>query len=95
MKALLVIDMLNDFISENGALYTGKAGEKIINFVGEKIASFREEKNSVIFICDNHEIDDKEFDMFPSHCVANTEGSKIIEEFEVKKEDIVHFLELI
>ncbi|WP_416198916.1 MAG: cysteine hydrolase [Sporanaerobacter sp.] len=87
MKALLVVDMLNDFIYENGVLYTGKAGEEIVDFIREKIVSFREEKDSVIFICDNHEIDDKEFDMFPPHCLANTEGSKIIKELEVKKED--------
>lgn len=89
MKALLIIDMLNDFIYENGALYTGKTGEYIIDFIKEKIDAFRKEENQIIFICDNHETDDKEFDMFPPHCIANTEGSKIINEIEVKKEDKV------
>lgn len=87
MKALLVIDMLNDFINEDGALSTGSAGEDIINFVKEKIMEFREKDYPIVYICDNHEKDDKEFDMFPPHCVANTEGSQIIEELEVKESD--------
>ena len=64
MKALLVIDMLQDFIAEDGVLTTGKAGREIIGFIQEKIQEFREQGYPVIFICDHHEADDKEFDMF-------------------------------
>lgn len=87
MKALLVIDMLKDFIDEDGALSTGKSGKQIIGFVKEKIDEFRSEGYPVIFICDNHEKDDKEFDMFSDHCIANTEGAKIIDELDVKDTD--------
>lgn len=87
MKALLVIDMLKDFIDLDGALSTGSAGKDIINFVKEKIVEFRENDDPIVFICDNHETDDKEFDMFPSHCVAGSSGSKIIEELDVRETD--------
>jgi nicotinamidase-related amidase len=87
MKALLVIDMLKDFIDLDGALSTGPAGKDIINFVKEKVVDFRGNDDPIVFICDNHEIDDKEFDMFPSHCVAGSSGSKIIEELDVRKTD--------
>lgn len=87
MKALLVIDMLKDFIDLDGALSTGPAGKDIINFVKEKMVNFRENDEPIVFICDNHETDDKEFDMFPSHCVAGSSGSKIIEELDVRKTD--------
>jgi nicotinamidase-related amidase len=87
MKALLVIDMLKDFIDLDGALSTGPAGKDIINFVKEKVVDFRGNDEPIVFICDNHEIDDKEFDMFPSHCVAGSSGSKIIEELDVRKTD--------
>src|SRR5690606_38791002 len=40
-----------------------------------------------IYICDNHEEDDKEFDMFPPHCIAGTEGSQIIQQLQVKDGD--------
>ena len=87
MKALLVIDMLKDFINKDGALSTGPAGEAIIPFVKEKIEEFRGKNYPIVYICDNHEKDDKEFDMFPPHCIAKTEGSQIIKELEVKEDD--------
>ncbi|MCG1011930.1 cysteine hydrolase [Tepidanaerobacter sp. GT38] len=87
MKALLVIDMLVDFIDEKGALSVGPAGQKIVPFVKEKVEEFREKGYPVVFICDNHERDDKEFDMFPPHCIAQTKGARIIEELNVKDED--------
>lgn len=89
MKALLVIDMLKDFIDEGGALETGPAGRDIIPFIQEKIREFRKSGYPIFYICDNHEVDDKEFDMFPAHCVKGTEGSKIIDELEVLVEDKV------
>ena len=87
MKALLVIDMLKDFIDEKGALSVGPVGQKIIDFVKEKVEGFRQRGYPVIFICDNHEKDDKEFDMFPAHCIAQTAGARIIEDLDVKDED--------
>lgn len=87
MKALLVIDMLKDFIDEKGALSVGPVGQKIIDFIKEKIEDFRQRGYPVIFICDNHEKDDKEFDMFPAHCIAQTAGARIIEDLDVKDED--------
>ncbi len=87
MKALLVIDMLEDFISKEGLLSTGPAGEEIVDFIKEKIKSFRKKGNKIIYICDNHEVDDKEFEMFPAHCIKNTDGSKIIKELKPKNDD--------
>lgn len=79
-KALLVIDMLNDFIRPDGLLYCGEAGEKIVPFVKAKIDEFRAAGATVIFICDRHESDDLEFKRFPQHCVAGTPGAEVITE---------------
>lgn len=87
MKALLVIDMLNDFIDLGGSLNCGQAGLDIIPFVKEKICDYRKEGHKIIYICDNHQEDDKEFDMFSKHCVVGTEGAKIIEELKVEQGD--------
>lgn len=78
MKALLVIDMLADFIDKNGALTVGPVGELLIPFIAEKVAEFKKAGAPVMFISDNHEADDSEFDMFPPHCIAGTPGSDII-----------------
>ncbi len=87
MKALLVIDMLNDFILDDGKLTNGENGKKIIKFSKEKIKEYREAGHKIIYICDNHEEDDKEFDMFPKHCVMGTKGSEIIDELKAEKGD--------
>jgi len=87
VKALLVIDMLNDFIDEDGALSVGPQGKAIIGVIKERINDFREHDYPVVFICDNHEKNDKEFEMFPPHCIAGTYGAKIIEDLDVKDDD--------
>ena len=91
MKALLVIDMLKDFIDEGGALETGRDGREIVPFVREKIEEYRDLAYPIIYICDNHERDDKEFDMFPAHCVKESEGSSIIEDLDVLDNDKIIF----
>jgi len=87
LKALLVIDMLKDFIDQDGVLTTGNAGQEIIAFINDKIAEFRKNNFPVIFVCDNHEQDDKEFDMFPAHCIADTKGAEIITQLSVEATD--------
>ena len=79
--------MLEDFIAKEGLLTTGQSGKEIIKFIKEKIEEFREEGHKIIYICDHHEIDDKEFDMFPPHCIGNTKGSEIIKELEPREND--------
>lgn len=83
--------MLKDFIDKGGALETGIDGRDIVPFVRDKIEEYRDLEYPVIFICDNHESDDKEFDMFPPHCVKDTEGSRIIDALEVKATDKIIF----
>lgn len=82
-KALIVVDMLKDFMQENGALFCGKECRKIIPFVVDALEDMRKEGATIIFIGDCHEKDDKEFDMFPPHCIINTEGAELIDELRV------------
>jgi nicotinamidase-related amidase len=89
MKALLVIDMLKDFINPDGALYCGETSREIIPFIREKIVEFHKNGDLVIFLCDSHEEDDLEFKMFPKHSVRGSEGAQIIDELPVGKKDVV------
>jgi nicotinamidase/pyrazinamidase len=52
MKALLVIDMLNDFVEKGGALDCGDRAREIVPFVHRKIEEYRREKQLVVFVCD-------------------------------------------
>lgn len=91
-KALLVIDMLHDFVSPQGKLYCGESAGKIIPFIRQRIEEFYQKGDKVIFICDNHDPDDREFIKFPPHCITDTIGAEIISElnFSCYRQEIVY-----
>lgn len=79
MKILIVVDMLNDFIDPDGKLFIGETGLDIIEPVAAKVQEYRDNDNPIIFLCDNHEEDDLEFQRFPAHCINGTTGAMIID----------------
>jgi nicotinamidase-related amidase len=78
MKALIVVDMQNDFLDEQGVLYCGPQARKIIPKVREIIKEYLSQGNSVIFTQDAHTEGDKEFEVFPKHCIKDKWGHEII-----------------
>lgn len=88
-KALLVIDMLNDFIQPDGALYIGKSAEMVAAEIQRIIKEAREEEMPVIYICDSHRTDDAEFQMFKPHCIKNTKGGEIIDSLAPRPGDYI------
>lgn len=80
MKALLVIDMIADFINEDGSLYIGTAAKELVPAVKAKLDEFRSSGDMVIFICDRHLEDDSEFEIFPPHGLENSGGDEIVDE---------------
>lgn len=80
-KALVVVDMVNDFASLEGSLYVPNTA-KIIEPIKAKIKGAKEVDIPVIFVNDSHEEDDREFKVWPKHCVKGTEGAKIIKELD-------------
>jgi nicotinamidase/pyrazinamidase len=79
-KALLVIDMLNDFLDPKGALFCGEDARRIIPVVGRLVDTFAEAGEPVIYLRDAHTPNDKEFELFAPHAVKQTWGSEIIHE---------------
>ncbi|HSO20276.1 MAG TPA: isochorismatase family cysteine hydrolase [Desulfosarcina sp.] len=79
-SALIVVDMLNDFIDAHGALYCGQSAREIIPFVRLRLEAHRRAGNLVVFLHDAHAEDDLEFEKFPKHCVAGTWGSRVIDD---------------
>src|SRR3974390_769107 len=78
--ALIVTDMVNDFLAPRGAFYVGPAGRSIIPFVAHKIEATRVAGGVVIFVCDAHAPDDREFAHFKLHAGQGSWGSQIIPE---------------
>ena len=83
MKALLVIDMLKDFLEPGGALYCGDDVRRIIPFVRARIEEFHARGDLVVFLRDAHRPDDLEFRIFGRHAVKGSEGGRIIAEMPV------------
>jgi len=80
VKALLVIDMVVDFIDPEGALYIGPVAEKVVPQVKSRLEKYRSEGSPVLFVCDRHTEDDLEFNLFPPHSVKGGGGDEIIAE---------------
>ena len=87
-KALLVIDMLNDFLLP-GAPLEVPAARDIVPSIAHRIDRARQEGVPVIYLCDNHAPDDPEFEAWPPHAVAGTPGAEVIEELRPQPADTV------
>ncbi|MBF0495885.1 MAG: cysteine hydrolase [Deltaproteobacteria bacterium] len=90
-KALIIADMLNDFIDPQGTLYVGPAGEEIIESVKSKIKEMRGQGALIIFICDAHAENDLEFNMFPAHAIKGQWGAEIIPALAPQPDDQIVF----
>jgi len=88
-KALLVIDMVRDFIDADGKLSIGPAAAKVVRAVARKIDEARAAGWPVIYVCDRHTEDDSEFAMFPPHCIAGTPGADVVDEIHPRPGDKV------
>ena len=88
-RALLVIDMLNDFVDPAGSLYVGPTAPAIIERVHQEIIAFQQAGDLVIYICDQHRSDDQEFTVFSPHCIQGTVGAQVYHELKPLPEDVV------
>ncbi|WP_181832992.1 cysteine hydrolase family protein [Bacillus taeanensis] len=76
-EALLIIDMSNDFVSDDGSLTVGKPAQSIVPAIIETANKFLA-NNQVVAICmDEHEENDPHFDLWPAHNVKGTYGQKL------------------
>ncbi len=88
-KVLLVVDMLKDFVYDDGALTCGKPAQEIVPYIQQLLEEFRNRGDRVIYIADAHDPDDPEFKMWPPHCVQGTEGAQVIDELKPKDDELV------
>ena len=79
-NVVLVVDMVVGFMEPGHNLYCGDESREIIPRIQELIEREQADGGTVIFICDTHDPDDLEFQMFPVHCVRGTEEPEVITE---------------
>jgi nicotinamidase-related amidase len=77
--ALLIVDMLNDFVQEGAALEV-PAAKGIVDSIRRRLDEARKESQPIIYICDAHEPADEEFRIWPPHAVKGTKGAEVIAE---------------
>ena len=81
-NTLIIVDMLNDFLDKEGALFCGEQARQIIPFIQKRLNYFRSRGDTVIYLQDTHLDNDIEFARFPKHCVGGTWGDEIIPELK-------------
>lgn len=96
-KAIVVVDMLNDFVREEheggkGKLVVGGA-EKIVENIGRIKGTAGIYNVLVIYANDAHAQEDPEFigygGQWPEHCVKGTKGAEVIPELKPAAGDVV------
>ncbi len=78
--AVIVVDMLRSFMESGHPLYAGDKAREIIPNVQKLLERELARGSKIFYVCDNHDPDDLEFEMFPPHCVAGTPEAEVIPE---------------
>ena len=78
-RGLLVVDVINGFVSEGNMAVKG--GERIIPENERLVQGFLEDEESFVgFFRDSHPKNTTEFGKFPSHCIEGTSESELVDE---------------
>ncbi len=86
MRALIIVDMLNDFV--DGRLANPKA-QAIIGPLQRLLALARDEGWVVVFSNDAHKLDDAELRVWGEHAMAGTREAEVIPQLAPREGEIV------
>lgn len=76
--AVIVVDMLNDFVDEKGSLCVPKAAKTVLP-IKKLLRKANNWNLPIFFVNDAHGSSDPEFNIWPQHCVEGTWGATIID----------------
>lgn len=86
MKALIIVDMLDDFV--DGALANPRA-QAIVPPLQKLLAHAREDGWVVVFSNDAHHADDPELKVWGPHAMEGTPGARVIAAIEPRDGEII------
>lgn len=86
--ALIVVDMQNDFVKPEGSLVVEAASETVPN-IEKLLESARRAGVRIAFTQDTHFEGDREWEIWPEHCRADTWGWQIIDELKPQENEII------
>jgi len=76
-EALLIVDMSNDFVSDDGPLTVGEPAQNIVPYIKDLATKFLAEGNVVVVSMDAHQPNDPHFELWPPHNIVDTEGQQL------------------
>lgn len=79
-QALILVDMQRGFLEDGYPLFCGSEAREIIPVVRRTVEEAFDQGIPVFFTADVHDPDDREFAIYPPHCIRGTEEAKIIPE---------------
>ena len=85
-SAVLVVDMLNDFLDPSGAMPLPE-GQRLYEPIRRLLATARAHGSAVIWVCDTHPPGDREFDKRSVHCLTGTWGAQIVEVLQPRDDE--------
>lgn len=96
-EALLIVDMSNDFVADDGTLTVGKPAQAVVPYIVDLANQFLAERKPVVIGMDAHQVNDSHFELWPAHNVVGTEGQKLYGALndwydENQTNDLVHYV---
>ena len=85
MKALLIVDMIHDFVDGK---YGSEEAKSIVPRIKDAIEKFRD-GGIIVYLCDSHSKEDPELQLWGQHAMEGTWGAEIVEEIAPSKGDFV------
>ncbi len=79
-RVVIVADMIRGFLEEGYPLFLGEGARQIIPCIVELLRRELAAGSKVIYLVDTHAPDDREFQMFPPHCIEGTAETEVIPE---------------
>jgi len=88
--ALVVVDMLNDFVRPGAPLEVPET-RAILPALRRRIAKARREGELVVYVCDSHRKNDREFARmgWPPHALEGTPGAGVVSSLAPEPGDVV------
>jgi nicotinamidase-related amidase len=87
-SALIIVDMQNDFVKPGGGLLVPAAAESVPN-IHSLLSRARAARVRIAYTQDTAFPGDREFEIWPEHCLINTPGWQIIDELQPEQGDLI------
>ncbi|MCD8350627.1 MAG: cysteine hydrolase [Planctomycetaceae bacterium] len=88
--AVIVVDLVNDFMKEGGSMVLG-GGMAVVPPIQKIVDAVKKKGGKVVYIKDNHRPDktDAEFLIREPHCIDGTWGAELIDELSPEADDFI------